>query len=589
METVIENNKSQVMLEVKKESWFDFSHIKGDLLGGMTGAIIALPMGLAFGIQSGLGAEAGLYTAIILAIVAAFIGGTKTLLSDPTGPMTIVAATVVSSALLVSEDNMQVALPIIMATFVLTGVFQMIFGVLGIAKLVKFMPYPVVSGFMGGIGVIIIILQLFPLLGYASPKGILNILGGIGAPLANMNSAALLLGAGTIALIYALPRINKNLPGILIALIVMTMVSVMFSMEVPRIGEIPSGLPPFKIATLFELELEFSHFKLIIISAITLAALGTIDTLLTSTVADSLTKTKHNGNKELLGQGLGNLVTALFGGIPGAGATMGTVTNIRTGGRTHLSGILKGIFLLVIVLGLGTYVQYIPMSVLAGILVTIGIGIIDLKGLKLLPKVPKTDAAILLVTLLVTVFDNLLDAVALGTMIAFIFFMKKMSDAALKSNKVGLLGDILIEGKLSEKLAQNVYIQHLEGPLFFGFADDFKDRMECIEGVEVVVMHLNHVPFMDETGMLVLEDAILSLEKKGIDVYLTGLQEEVEHRLHKVGVIPDYIKEEEVFRNLDECMLYLAEKYKCEQFHGMVESLIEEAMKQKLSEPNALS
>jgi SulP family sulfate permease len=226
---------------------FDFSNIKGDFLGGLTGAIIALPMGLAFGIQSGLGAEAGLYTAIILAIIAAFVGGTKTLLSDPTGPMTVVAATIVSGALVAVNDDLTLAMPIIMATFVLSGIIQIIFGFLGIAKLVKFMPYPVISGFMGGIGVIIIILQLFPLLGHSSPRGMLNILGNLGTPLANIKHSALLLGGGTIALIYLLPLINKKIPSILIALIGMTILSLIIPMDVPRIGRIPTGIPPFQI------------------------------------------------------------------------------------------------------------------------------------------------------------------------------------------------------------------------------------------------------------------------------------------------------------------------------------------------------
>jgi len=558
---------------------FDFSNIKGDFLGGLTGAIIALPMGLAFGIQSGLGAEAGLYTAIILAIIAAFIGGTKTLLSDPTGPMTVVAATIVSGALVTVGDDMSLAMPIIMATFVLSGIFQILFGFLGIAKLVKFMPYPVISGFMGGIGIIIIILQLFPLLGHSSPKGMLNILGNLGTPVANINYSALLLGGGTIALIYALPLINKKIPSILISLIGVTVLSLVFAMDVPRIGEIPTGIPPLQIGTLLSLEMQ--HLSLIFIPAITLAALGTIDTLLTSTVADSLTKTKHNGNKELKGQGLGNLVVALFGGIPGAGATMGTVTNIRTGGRTNLSGIFKGISLLVIVLGLGYYVQFIPMAVLAGILVTIGIGIIDVKGLQLLPKVPKSDALILIVTLLVTVFDNLLDAVAIGTMISFIVFMKNMSDATLKSNQAGLLGEIIQTQGLPDALAKNVYIQHLEGPLFFGFADEFKLAIEQIKDVEVVVMHLDHVPFMDETGLLVLEDSILHLENNGIEVYLTGLQDSVEERLRIVGIIPQYIHEDELFKNLDDCMLYLAKQYNCKHVTKEIEGLFDAALKNR--------
>jgi len=565
----------------KNQSFFDFSHLRGDVFGGVTAAIIALPMGLAFGLQSGMGAQAGLYTAVVLAIVAAFIGGTKTLMSDPTGPMTIVAATVVSGALVVGEEQMALAMPIIVSTFVLAALLQIIFGFMGIAKLVKFMPYPVISGFMGGIGVIIITLQLYPMLGHSSPKGILEILTTLNVPMMHANIYAVALGAGTIALIYILPLINKKIPSILVALLIMTLLSVVLGTDVPRIGEIPTSIPPLQINTLFQLKVE--HIGLIIGPAVTLAALGTIDTLLTSTVADSLTKTKHNGNKELKGQGLGNLITALLGGIPGAGATMGTVTNIRSGGRTHLSGIIKGVTLLVIILGLGHFVQYVPMSVLAGILVTIGIGIIDLKGLKLLPKVPLSDAIVLILTLLVTIFDNLLDAVAIGSMLAFISFMKRMSDAALRANKVGRLGDILKQKGLPDRLAQNVYIQHLEGPLFFGFADDFKTRTESIKDVEIVVMHMDHVPFMDETGLLVLQDSIISLEEKGMDVFLTGLQKEVKDRLHRVGIIPRYIKEEEVFDNFDDCMQRLAQMYNCEQLQGTIDAALEQAFKKQIA------
>lgn len=558
---------------------FDFGNLKGDFMGGLTGAIIALPMGLAFGIQSGLGATAGLYTAIILAIVAAFVGGTKTLLSDPTGPMTIVAATVVSGALHCTGENIENAMPIILATFMLAGILQFLFGMIGIAKFVKFMPYPVVSGFMGGIGVIIIILQIFPIMGHVSPKGIIEILKNLDVPLINLNHASLFLGMGTLAIIYIIPMIHKKLPGILIALLIMTSISMFIEADLPRIGEIPAGLPTLQVGLLWDLQI--NNLWMIFVPAITLAALGTIDTLLTSTIADSLTKTRHNGNKELKGQGLGNLISAMFGGIPGAGATMGTVTNINSGGKTNLSGIFKGISLLTIVIGLGQYVQYIPNAVLAGILVNIGIGIIDIKGLKLLRKVPLSDSLVLIITLLVTIFDNLLDAVALGTMISFIFFMKNMSDAASEGSKVGLLGEILKVKELPDALGKNVYIMHLEGPLFFGFADDFKTRIEKIKDVKDVVFHLNHVPFMDETGMLVLQDAIYTLENNGMNVHLTGIKNEVEEELKKLNIIPNYINEDEVYDNLDNCMEALATRYDCDSFKEAYENLLEEALRQE--------
>ena len=412
---------------------FNTKHIKGDLMGGITAAIISLPMGLAFGIQSGLGAEAGLYTAIILAFFAAIIGGTKTLISDPTGPMTVVAATVVSLGLTQYSNSLEEAIPMIIMTFLLAGLLQIAFGFLNIAQYIKYISYPVVSGFMGGIGVIIIALQLFPIMGHESPKGIFNIFSNLNQPINNLNIEAFLLGGSTVLIIYVLPLITKKIPSILFALLTVTIASVLMDYNVPRVGEIPIGIPKLYFSEL--MAFNFSDFHLIFVPAVTLASLGVIDTLLTSVVADNMTKTKHNGNKELMGQGLGNLITALFCGFPGAGATMGTVVNIKSGGRTNLSGIFKGLFLLAIVLVLGKYVEYVPMSVLAGILFTIGVGIIDFKGIRLLLKVPQGDAIILLLTLFVTVFDNLLNAVALGAILSTMVFMKKMSDVVTDMEK----------------------------------------------------------------------------------------------------------------------------------------------------------
>jgi SulP family sulfate permease len=563
---------------------FNFQHIKGDLLGGLTAAIIGLPTALAFGVQSGLGAEAGLYTAILLAIVAALIGGTATLISDPTGPMTILGATIISGFLAANANSIEAAMPLIIGTFLLTGIFQIIFGFLGIAKYVKFMPYPVLSGFMGGIGVIIIIFQLFPLMGASSPKGILAILTGLGAAIQSANLQALGLGLATIAVIYLTPLVSKKIPAILFALVIMTAISAIFSFDVAQLGAISLAVPSFKASSLLNFPL--GQIGTVVVSGITLAALGTIDSLLTSTVADKMTKTRHNGSKELIGQGLGNMLVAMIGGLPGAGTTTGTVANIKSGARTKLSGISKGFFLFIMLIGFGNFIQYIPLPVLAGILTVIGIGIIDLRGLKLIPRAPIADSAILITTLLVTIFDNLLDAVAIGSMLAAILFMKKMSDSILTSNKTGTLASFLKNENLPEKLAQNVYIEHLEGPLFFGFADDFKSQIQEIEGVEIVVMHMDQVPFMDETGMLVLEEAIIDLEKRGIDVLISGMKAEVSNRLRKVGIIPSYIKENEVFNNFDDCMLYLAEYYNCCVTKERLEAKLQEALREVAAETN---
>ncbi len=348
-------------------------------MGGLLSAIIGLPMGLAFGVQSGI------YTAILLAFVVALFGGTKTLISDSPGPMTVVAATVVSLGLH-EAGNIDAAWPLIVGTFVLAGIFEMIFDVLDFGKYVRFMPYPVLSGFMAGIGVIIISAQIFPLLGHASPKGFVNIMTHLDQPITHMNYEALLLGAFTILTIYTFPLITKKVPSILVALIGGTVFSVFLQLAVPTIGEIPRQMPNFHLGELGRLSIH--DFELILTQAIMLGGLGVIASLLTSVVADNVTKTKHNSKWAVIGQGVGNIAAALFGGIPGAWATMGTVTNIKAGATTKLSGIAKGGFLLIIVVGIADCVQYIPMAVLAGILITIGVGI------KMLFKVPKQDAVV---------------------------------------------------------------------------------------------------------------------------------------------------------------------------------------------------
>ncbi|MBL4704960.1 MAG: SulP family inorganic anion transporter, partial [Flavobacteriales bacterium] len=457
--------------------------LKGDLVGGLTAAIIAIPVGLAFGVASGLGPKYGLYTAAFLAIVASLIGGTKTLISDPTGPMTVVAGGIIITFGALKVNGVPITGDTMLLygiiTFLLAGLFQMVLGVLNIAQYIKFIPFPVISGFMGGIGVIIIVLQIWPLMGYevadpaTGPKGAIQIFGRISEPINGFVWQSLLLGAVTVLTIYIFPFITKKIPSILAALIVgvgtyLVLGQIMDLSVVKTVSSFENEIPIPKLH-LFE-NFEWSMISTCVMPAVTLAALGTIDTLLTSVVADSLTKTKHKGNRELIGQGLGNMITALFGGFPGAGSTTGTVINIKSGGRTNISGITKGVVLLVVIITMGPYVAYIPKAVLAGILLTIGIGIVDVKGLKLLPKVPRVDAFILLLTLVITVFDTLLDAVAVGAIIATVAFMKKMADVMDDLNKDGELKEFSKDPRIPKAMGDRVYVKVLDGPMFFGFA-----------------------------------------------------------------------------------------------------------------------
>ncbi|WP_304546122.1 SulP family inorganic anion transporter [Sulfurimonas microaerophilic] len=513
-------------------------NIKGDFFGGMTAAVVALPLALAFGVGSGMGAIAGLYGAIALGIFAALFGGTKTQISGPTGPMTVVAATVIS-AQIAYFGTLEAALPSILATFILSGLLQIGMGLIRIGTYIKYMPYPVISGFMSGIGVIIIILQIFPFVGLTSPKGIIDTLGSLDVALFDFNPSAVFLALGTIATIYLFPKVTKAVPSTLVALIVFTLVAYFLKLDVPVIGDIPTGLPSLHLDAL--VPTNWHDPMLIVVSAITLAALGAIDSLLTSVVADNMTKTQHQSNKELIGQGIGNSVAGLIGGLPGAGATMRTVVNINSGGKSKLSGMIHGILLLVVLVGAGVYAKVIPLSVLAGILITVGIGIIDYKGLKDIRYIPRSDAFIMVVVLLLTVLVDLLQAVAAGMVMASLWFMKQMSENAHVNAK----------GKLhapsGDEVGKKVYMQHFEGPIFFGFTFGFKEIVREMPEVEAVVFNMFDVPYIDQSGLYVMEETIISLRQKGIEVYFLGMQTQPKDMFEKVKLIPNLVSKEHLY------------------------------------------
>ncbi|MFZ1873225.1 MAG: SulP family inorganic anion transporter, partial [Chania sp.] len=387
----------------------------GDLFGGLTAAIVALPLALAFGVQSGMGAVAGLYGAIVLGILAALFGGTRTQISGPTGPMTVVSSAIIAAEI-AYFGSLEAALPSIVVTFVLAGLLQILMGMLKVGQYIRYMPYPVISGFMSGIGLIIIITQLFPLMGLASPGSPLSTLLAVGSAIGSINLQALFLALGTIATIYLFPKITKVIPATLVALVFFTLLSIVLKLQVPTIGDIPQGLPELHWNAFTQIE--WHDPAIIIFTALTLASLGAIDSLLTSVVADNMTRTQHSSNRELIGQGIGNAVAGLFGGLPGAGATIRTVVNIRSGGNSRLSGITHGLILLFILLGAGKYAGLIPVPVLAGILITVGIGIIDYRSLRDLRSIPRADVVIMLSVTLLTVFVDLLQAVGIGMVMA---------------------------------------------------------------------------------------------------------------------------------------------------------------------------
>lgn len=545
--------------------YYDVKNLKGDLTGGLVAGVVALPLALAFGVQSGLGAIAGLYGAIAVGIFATIFGGTATQASGPTGPMTVVSAALVASAIEIA-GSLESAMGIIVLTFLLGGLLQIVFGFINIASYVKYFPYPVVSGFMSGVGLIIIILQLFPFVGLSSPKSTWLVMQDLPRLFAEFNWQALALGAFTVVIYYVFPLITKAIPSALVALVVASIAGCFLAWDIPIIGEIPSGLPVLQVEGLFSIDA--NAYFLVAEYALVLAVLGSIDSLLTSVIADNMTKTKHNSNRELIGQGIGNAIAAVFGGIPGAGATKGTVVNINSGGRTRVSGTIHGLVLLAVLLGLGKLAGYIPLAVLAGLLIPIGFKIIDIKGFKHLLAVPRADAVVLIIVLLMTTFGSLIQAVGVGLLLASLLFMKRASDIGEEGMQVGTLAGFDGEKPWQDELEfyenykDKVYIKHLYGPLFFGFTSHFQNEMKNVpEGIKALVIRMDRVPYIDQSGLYALENAVLDLHTRGIKVILTAVQEQPKDKLISIDIVPDLIPEEHLFATINDGFEYLESHY----------------------------
>ncbi|PLX12455.1 MAG: sodium-independent anion transporter [Marinilabiliales bacterium] len=543
-----------------------FSNIKGDLFGGLTAGIVALPLALAFGLQSGLGASAGLYGAVCIGIFASIFGGTPSQISGPTGPMTVVSASIAANAIQ-SAGTLDKGIGIVIVTFMLAGLFQLVFGFLKIGRYIKYIPYPVISGFMSGIGIIIILFQLYPMLGSASTSNIMDLVLNIAEPLSNVNVWSVILAIGTVLIIYLFPLISKTIPSTLVALVVMTVVAWLADFNVDRISGVPDGLPEFEFLSVFNIQLK--DIANAMIPAVSLAGLGSIDSLLTSVVADNITKTQHNSNRELIGQGIGNFVAAIAGGIPGAGATMRTVVNVQSGGRTQLSGIVHGLFLLAVVLGAGPLVSLIPNSVLAGILITVGVGIIDRKGLRDLVYIPRADAVILILVLLLTVFVDLLQAVGIGMVIASVLFMKKASDIVEQGTSIMPVAPTDRESPwddesiIPEQVQKHIYILRLDGPLFFGSVNHLRRIASGIpDEVKVVVIRMKRVPYMDQSGLYSLESIVRNMIDKDVCILITMIQPQPSYMLQNVRLVPDLIPEKHLFDNLEDCSNWIQEYLK---------------------------
>jgi len=509
-------------------------NLRGDLYGGVTAAIVALPLALAFGVASGIGPIAGLYGAICVGLFAALFGGTPSQISGPTGPMTIVSATVFTQF---------AAQPAIAFTVVmLAGAFQILFSRLRFGRYINLMPLPVISGFMTGIGLIIIILQLEPLLGRPTEANVINALTLLPDDLRSPNTAALLLGLATFVVCIGTPKaVSRLVPPPLIALVGGTLVALALP-PMPLLGEVPSGLPTLQIPAV-----DVEKLGLILVSALVLAALGSIDSLLTSLVADNVSRSFHDSDRELFGQGVGNLVAGLAGGLPGAGATMRTLANLKAGGRTPLSGVIHAVLLLVIVLGFGQVVSFVPHAVLAGILLKVGVDVVDWRFLRRLPHTPRPDQVLMLLVLVLTVFVDVITAVAAGFVLASLVFVKEMTDLQVRSIRTIVdehEHDLLspTESAAFRRCAGRAAILHLSGAMSFGAANEMMRRIVGVRPTDVLIIDLADVPGIDGSMAMMLEQLIERAHDAGQVVLVVGLQASVARMLSRLGVL-DLLRE----------------------------------------------
>ncbi len=517
-----------------------FRNLRGDIFGGLTAAVVALPMALAFGIASGAGASAGMWGAILVGFFTALFGGTPSLISEPTGPMTVIVTAVIAE--LMAKDP-QTGLAIAFTVVMMAGLLQILFGVLKLGKYITMLPYNVISGFMTGIGVILIFLQVAPFLGQETPAGgVFAVIKSLPNLIVNLNPLEVGLGAITLIILFFYPRKWQNIvPPQLTALLIGTVIALLFFgnaniRTIATIGEITPGLPQLQMPML-----TFENLRLMFVNATVLATVGSIDCLLTCLVCDSLTRSEHQSNKELIGQGIANLITGFCGGMAGSGATTASVVSIQAGGRTPVAGICRALVLLVIMLWAAPLTSGIPLAVLAGIVLKVGIDIIDWSFLKRVHKISWKAAGIVYSVVLLTVFVDLMVAVAVGVFIANILTIDRLSE--LQSNAVKAITDdddqiVLTEDekKILDLANGRVLLFHLSGPMIFGVAKAIAREHGAIDNYDVLLVDLAEVPVLGVTSSLAIENAIQEALEMKREVIVVGATGKVKSRLEKLGI-----------------------------------------------------
>ena len=514
--------------------------LAGDLLGSLNSAIVALPQALAFGVATGFGASAGVWGAIILCMIAGLIGGKIPLVSGITGPVTIVIASIMHA---LNADISSVILVIFMA-----GILQIILALTSLPAIVKYVPYPVISGFMNGIGVIIILMQLNPLIGCPVMSNTINSIGAFFHNLHNINTDALLIGGLTLAIVFAVPkRFNKIIPSQAIALVICTFISIKMGLNVERISEISLNMPALTLPKIGLHEIiTYFHY------AVTLAIVLSAESLLTVLVADSLIKTKTSSRSMLLGQGLGNLVCALSGALPGSAATMRTVAAINTGSTTRITAIINPLILLFLLFQLSGFVAQIPLAVLAGILIKIGYDIIDVKLIKVIKFAPKDDLYVLCLVFVLTVFYNLIVAVGAGITCAALLYAKRTADSAKLVHKTVYDKDIAkLEKLLDKDYKHKIRVVHIDGQFFFGSATQLVSQFEDIWGTKYLILDYSSDAELDISAIFALEDIIIRLKAQGVKTLLVLKSDIIFKQLAEHQIISQLGEKHVFFKELE--------------------------------------
>ncbi len=537
----------------KSRPAYSLDTLRGDVFGGVTAAVVALPLALAFGVASGAGAIAGLYGAIVVGFFASIFGGTPAQVSGPTGPITVVMAAVIAT----HSGNLSEAFAIV----VLSGVLQILFGVLRLGAYITYTPYSVVSGFMTGIGLIIMIVQAPAFFGLPTPaggvSGALKALAGV--DLAALDPAAIMLSVAALALVVFWPkRLARIFPGPLAALIVGTLAAMWIAPQTPVIGPVPSGLPSIMLP-----QIPAGNLPMVFQAAFIVAILGSIDSLLTSLIADSVTRTQHNSNRELIGQGIGNAAAGMIGALPGAGATMRTLVNIRAGGRTPVSGALHALILLALALGLGAAVAHVPLAILAAILMKVGWDIIDWRYLKHMASAPRDKFIVMLVTLALTVFVDLIMAVAVGIILASFVNSRRIAEEQLKgvrqsTNQDGLDALNDWERAVLRAAGGKILVTVLSGAFSYASARELARRASPkITGVKVVIYDFTNAGYIDTSAALAVAELVTLAREADQTVLVAGLSEQARKTLDGLSAL-DGVGDESRFADRRAAIEYAA-------------------------------